>query len=103
MDGKKTPIKIMASDPIVLELLPGYIKNRRLEVPKLHTYFLDKEFNKIRILGHNLKGSGGLYGLPQISEFGDSLESNALASNANELLKTIQELEQFLKNNLFPV
>ena len=99
----RIPIKIMVNDPIVLELLPGYLKNRRQELPQLHAYLDDKDFNKIRILGHNLKGSGGLYGLPQISKFGDSLERHALASDTSELLKTIQELNHFLKNSVFPV
>ena len=83
-------------DPIVLSLLPGYIKSRRLEIFQLQRLLAENAFNKIRLIGHNLRGSGGLYGLNTVSEIGKKIEEFALESNQKGLGSSIQELHYFL-------
>ena len=96
------PIDIKVDDPIVLELLPAYIKHRRLEIFQLQRLVNQNDFDKIRIIGHNLKGSGGLYGMPQISEYGALLEDRSLAQDSEDLLKVVQKIENFLERINFP-
>ena len=83
-------------DPIVLSLLPGYIKSRRLEIFQLQRLLAENAFDKIRLIGHNLRGSGGLYGLNAVSEIGKKIEEFALESNQKGLGSSIQELHYFL-------
>lgn len=83
-------------DPIVQSLLPNYLKSRRLEIFKLQRLLADNCFEKIRIIGHNLRGSGGLYGLERISEIGKQIEESALISDQDSLGKNIQALHYFL-------
>ena len=64
-------------DPFVEELLPGYLARRREELPRLKSAVDDRDYHTLRIIGHNLHGSGAAYGLPRISEFGRDLESAA--------------------------
>ena len=83
-------------DPIVKSLLPNYLKSRRLEIFKLQRLLADNCFDKIRIIGHNLRGSGGLYGFERISEIGKQIEESALISDQDGLGKSIQALHYFL-------
>ena len=84
-------------DPIILELLPGYVKRRKLEIFQLQRLVEDNEHDKIRLIGHNLKGSGGLYGLQKISDFGADLEEAALASDNTLLTQQIAEMQAYLE------
>ena len=83
-------------DSVVQRLLPNYIKSRRLEVFQLQRLLAENSFDKIRLIGHNLRGSGGLYGLDPISEFGQQLEENAINCNQVAIEKAIQALHYFL-------
>ena len=84
-------------DPIVQSLLPNYIKSRRLEVFQLQRLLAANSFEKIRLIGHNLRGSGGLYGLNPISEIGQQIEEGALNCDQSTLHKAIQALQYFLE------
>jgi len=72
---------INLEDETIRALLPGYVQRRRLESYKLHRLLTDGEYDEIRVIGHNLKGSGGLYGLPKVGEIGAQIEQLALAKN----------------------
>ena len=84
-------------DPIVQSLLPNYIKSRRLEVFQLQRLLADNSFDKIRLIGHNLRGSGGLYGMNPISEIGQQIEESALNCDQSAIHKAIQALQYFLE------
>jgi len=84
-------------DPIVRELLPGYLSRRREELTTLEGALARRDFAKLRIIGHNLRGSGGAYGLEKVSEFGTSLETAAQAEDDDAIRDTIQQIRAFLK------
>jgi hypothetical protein len=65
-------------DASLAELLPGFVANRRLDILSIPTALEHGRFDEIRILGHNMKGSGAGYELLRISEIGDGLEQAAL-------------------------
>ena len=94
--SKDLKIEIDVTDPIVLELLPGYIKHRKLEIFQLQRLLEESQYNKIRIIGHNLRGSGGLYGLPAISIFGENLEASAVANDVKALTAVIKDMQAYL-------
>lgn len=85
-------------DPVVLNLLPNYVKSRRLEIFQLQRLLAENTFDKIRLIGHNLRGSGGLYGLSKISELGQQIEEFALNSDQSGLQKSIEALSYFLES-----
>lgn len=90
-------ITINVDDPIVLNLLPVYVERRRMEIGELQELLESSDYEKIRLIGHNLKGSGGLYGLPQISEFGSTLETAALSSDDAKLGETFGIMQAFIE------
>ncbi len=88
--------EINLEDETILALLPGYVQRRRLESYKLHRLLTEGEYKEIRIIGHNLKGSGGLYGLPKVGEIGGQIEQLAMAKDHAKLAVQFEQLETYL-------
>jgi len=93
---KEITSEVSLEDETIRALLPGYIQRRRIEVSKLQNLLSTNSFDDIRIVGHNLKGSGGLYGLPKVGEFGAELEKAALGKNTLKITELIKSLEKYL-------
>lgn len=83
-------------DPIVRELLPGYLKRRDEEFIRLKALLASQDFEAIRTLGHNLSGSGGAYGLQTLTEIGRRIEMAAKNSDSTTLSRELEVLGQFL-------
>jgi len=59
------------------ELVPGFLESRRRDVEKIAAALERSDFDNVRVLGHNMKGSGAGYGFSRITEIGASLEQAA--------------------------
>lgn len=91
----KTPY-LPEVDPVILPLLPGYLKNRRDDLQRLEDALAAKDFTVLRTLGHNMSGSGAAYGLPPISAIGRRIEEAAVAGDAARVKDLSVELREFL-------
>ena len=60
--------------PGLTGLRKGYIENRRSEITDLNKASRNGDFARLRAAGHDLKGSGGMYGCSELSDIGKSLE-----------------------------
>ncbi|MEO8305432.1 MAG: response regulator [Betaproteobacteria bacterium] len=58
-------------------LVPGFLEGRRRDVETIAAALERSDFDNVRILGHNMKGSGAGYGFSRITEIGASLEQAA--------------------------
>ncbi len=54
------------------------------------------DFEKIRIIGHSMKGSGGGYGFDAITDLGDQIENAALVSDTSGIDQAVQKLEDYI-------
>jgi DNA-binding response OmpR family regulator len=86
----------IALDSGVAELVPAYLENRRCDVGAIGLALARDDYENVRILGHNMKGSGGGYGFDRISELGGSLEEAALRKGAAEIRVHCAELATYL-------
>ena len=82
--------------PRVAALLPRYLSNRAAEVAALSEALERNDMEFIRRTGHNLKGSGGGYGLAQLSEIGRALESGAAANDHEAIQAAVVRLRAVL-------
>jgi len=84
---------LVTEDMIELRsLYVGYLRN---EIDSFKSLLASKDLDQIRELGHRLKGSGGTYGFPQISELGETiqyLEDNVDWKDVEGLLLQLVEL-----------
>jgi HPt (histidine-containing phosphotransfer) domain-containing protein len=56
------------------------------------------DFETIRNLGHMMKGAGGGYGFPGITDIGRMLEESAKAGNAQEISRSIEALSAYMNS-----
>ncbi len=83
--------------PGMEEIVPGYLEARRKEVPEMFASLADSDFVRLAALGHNMKGSGAMYGFPQLTAMGAALEQAAKINNKEELGNQLTSLEAFLE------
>jgi HPt (histidine-containing phosphotransfer) domain-containing protein len=90
--------KIIAHvDPDLSDLIPGYLKNRQKDIKTINKALKTSDFDKIRTLGHSMRGSGGSYGFMPISKIGETIEKAARIKNPDQVKDGLAELSDFLK------
>ncbi len=88
---------IVYIDEDLEELIPGYLENRQEDLNTLKGALTTGDYETVRCLGHQMKGSGGGYGFDLITEIGKSLEIAGKDSNAQEAQKWLAELANLLE------
>ena len=69
--------------PEVQELVPGYLKQKLVDLERLRTAVQAADYPAISRLGHQLKASGSSYGFDAFSEAGSALERAANAAKSD--------------------
>jgi HPt (histidine-containing phosphotransfer) domain-containing protein len=69
-------------DPDMAELLMEFSESLQETCEKLQQALREGNVEEIRRIGHQLKGSGGGYGYPQITEAGGALEDAIRSAGA---------------------
>ena len=77
-------------------ILPKFINNVRRNPSAIAAALARDDFATIRSLGHNMKGTGSSFGLPQISEIGNELEQAAKQQDADSVRSVTAQLVHFL-------
>jgi len=95
--GEKTDHTRVHVDAELAEILPRYLDNRRRDAVALEEAVAQGDFDRIRTLGHQFKGSGGAYGLDAITRMGAALESAAKARDLATIRKGTAEIREFLQ------
>ncbi len=79
------------------ELVPSYLGTRKEEVPQMLQLLAASDFERLRILSHNLKGSGSAYGFPELTEIGAALERSARKADASTMTRQLDSLAEYLE------
>ena len=67
------------------------------EVKRFQSALHDKDFGKIKMLAHRIRGSGGSYGFDEITSIGARMEEGATNSDSDSVQKIISELKSYLE------
>jgi CheY-like chemotaxis protein/HPt (histidine-containing phosphotransfer) domain-containing protein len=78
------------------EIVPGYLAARREELPEMMSLLAACDFKRLVVLGHNIKGTGGSYGFPELTRMGAALENSAKQTNPESLRIQLAELSDYL-------
>ncbi len=84
-------------DPEFQELIRQYVQYLTDTLPAVKENLTHADFLKVQKFGHNLKGSGGGYGLMGISEIGRQIEEASKAQDKNLLSELFSQFEAELK------
>ena len=88
---------IVVTVPRELEtLMPRFLANRQKEIAKMRALLAQSDFDALKLIGHTLKGVGGGYGFPALSELGDRFEVYAQAGDAQAINAALGEYSQYL-------
>src|SRR5215510_1216530 len=63
------------NDPDMLEIVREFASELPARIAKLEAHLAANEMRELQTLAHQLKGAGGGYGFPQITELAASIES----------------------------
>jgi HPt (histidine-containing phosphotransfer) domain-containing protein len=78
------------------EIVPGYLAARRDELPEMMNLLAASGFQSLAALGHNIKGTGGSYGFPELTRMGAALENSANRTDPEALRIQLAELSDYL-------
>ena len=86
----------VALDESLRDLAPGYLDNRRGDLARLATALAAGDWETLRVVGHNIKGTGAGYGFEAISRMGADLEAAAKGRDAARTTACVDDLTRFL-------
>jgi CheY-like chemotaxis protein len=79
------------------DLIPRYLDSRSADLNHLALALERSDYDAIRVLGHNMKGSGNAYGFAAITAIGRSLERAAQEQSSDDIRTQISALVDYLK------
>ncbi len=88
---------IVYVDSDLREIIPGFLDHRRDDITTMDEAVEEGDFETIRVLGHDMKGSGGGYGFDGITDIGQSLEQAAKDQDQTGIRKLVQELANYVE------
>ena len=87
-----------AADPDMKDVLEEFVVNLPAKVSKLADLLARQELEELRRLAHQLKGAGGGYGFPQLSERAAALEAQIkAAAGADVVTASVSELAALIR------
>ena len=82
------------------EMQEMYINHTSKELKNIKENLDSAAFDSLRTFGHNIKGSGGMYGFNEITNMGAKIESAAINENLEDIQSHLDALGVFLKSKL---
>ncbi|HNW44676.1 MAG TPA: Hpt domain-containing protein [Elusimicrobiales bacterium] len=87
---------IIKIDPDLKELMPAYLQHMREYLVALPLQLREENFDELWKIGHNIRGSGGGYGLDFLTALGERLETAAKAREKPAIEAQITGIKDFL-------
>ncbi len=91
---QKPPVRV---DPDISPLIPDFLEEMRHSCKSVELALDRNDYETVQTAGHQIKGCGGSYGFPAITNFGRSIEDAALKKNGEDIRKQIQEFLNYLE------
>jgi len=79
------------------EMQEMYINHTTKELAKIQEDIDNIIIDSLRTFGHNIKGSGGMYGFEEVTNLGTKIEASAKVNDRNKIKLLLEELSDFLK------
>jgi hypothetical protein len=95
LDGTAQYVVLIPAE--IEEVVPYFLDLRKKNVDEILNALSCGNFEHIRCLGHNIKGSGGSYGFDEISRIGLALEHAAQSGDGNTVRVLARELDDYLE------
>ena len=84
-------------DETIRSMVPEYLRQRKGDLTTMPQLIEQADFENLRTIGHNMKGSGLAYGFDEISRIGAVVEAAAEEKEAEALRRSVVELARFIE------
>jgi len=78
------------------DLIPTFLGNRRKELDALRAALAADDFERLRQLGHRMRGVGNSYGFERVSVIGQHIEDGARSGDKASLEAQISAYSDYL-------
>jgi HPt (histidine-containing phosphotransfer) domain-containing protein len=89
-------ILIQVPDGLPAQMVVAYIDRCRVNLSALKDALHRSDYEHARVFGHRLKGTGGGYGIPVLTEMGGAMERAAIQKHNNELEAQTAAIEDYI-------
>ena len=96
--GSSIESTMLVDDPDFLPLLKGFIENLGVSVTRLTSYAAEKNWVELKLLIHQVKGLGGGYGYPMLTDLAIEIELQAGNEDHKKVSDLIQQLQVMYKS-----
>lgn len=93
-DHSKIPVTV---DADLEDLVPDFLLRKKEDAYAIIRLLAEGDYDRIRILGHSMKGAGGGYGFHRITEIGGEIEKAALSKDRDKIVSGVDSLTDFLE------
>ena len=87
-------------DEFLKELAANFLRDMLVQTEALEANIQGQEKEKIAVFGHTLRGSGAMFGFPEISVLGTQLEDAARAEHWEIARETSRTLRKVIEKSL---
>jgi HPt (histidine-containing phosphotransfer) domain-containing protein len=96
MRERRSDAIIVRVNRIIADLVPGYLAARRNEILEIRRRIEDRDLDTLRVIGHQLKGSGEGYGFREITLLGAQIEDAARGGDLKTIREAADRLEEYI-------
>jgi PAS domain S-box-containing protein len=96
-DGRTEAVLAVVKSNIT-DRIPAYLQNCRQNVIDIEDALNRVDFETVTILGHNMSGSGGMFGFQTITDIGAALQQAAENEDTDASRKWVGELSSYLQS-----
>jgi HPt (histidine-containing phosphotransfer) domain-containing protein len=86
--------ELLCEDPDLRDIIEEFVDGLSDRIVHLKLAFDELDWSQLRTLAHRLKGAGGSYGYPQISQLAARMEQNFKTHRADDFDTQIHQLER---------
>ena len=83
-------------DPELLDLVPGFLRNRQTDVEVLTRAVAERDLETARVVGHRLRGAAGGYGFAALGTLGARIEQAASQGCVEDIARVVAEMVDHL-------
>jgi HPt (histidine-containing phosphotransfer) domain-containing protein len=78
------------------QLVEEYIRSLKSKISEIEGEARAGNYSTVRNFGHQIKGSGKLYGFPEVSTYGERIESACKSENYELVHQLLAELKRII-------
>ncbi|MGQ0525789.1 MAG: response regulator [Betaproteobacteria bacterium] len=96
MADRSERLRVVRVDPDILSLARAYLANRAKDLVTIRQALSDRDYATIHGIGHNLHGSGQMFGFVELTALGARLQRAAEAEDAADITRIEICIEDYL-------